>query len=81
MHVMRISDVLIISMLTPASASARNIRAAMPGAPSMPVPTMESLAIPPADETRVAPTVLAAALTSFSAAFKSDSATENVRSV
>src|SRR2546421_275280 len=53
----------------------------MPGAPSMPVPTMESLAIPAADETRVAPTLLAATLTSFSAAFRSDSATENVRSV
>ena len=57
------------------------MRAAMPGVPSIPVPTMESLAIPPADTTRVAPTLLAAALTSFSAAFRSDSATENVRSV
>ena len=78
---MRISEVLIISMLIPASARARNMRPAIPGVPSMPVPTIESLAMPPADETRVAPTVFAAALTSFSAAFRSDSATENVRSV
>ena len=59
---------LIISMLMPASPSARNMRPAMPGVPSMPVPTIDSLAMPPVDRTLVAPTCLAAALTSFSAA-------------
>ena len=41
---MLISDVLITPMLMPAPASAPNMPAAMPGLPSMPAPTMETLA-------------------------------------
>ena len=47
----------------------------------MPVPTIESFAMPPADEMLFAPIFLSAALTSFTAALRSDSATEKVRSV
>src|SRR6059036_900078 len=65
-HVIRISDVLIISMLTPPSARARNMRAAMPGVPSIPVPTIDSLAMPPAEETRFAPTSCAGGIAKLS---------------
>ena len=39
-----ISDVLMISMLIPFPDSAPNIREAVPGLPSIPAPTMETLA-------------------------------------
>ena len=42
--VIRISEVEIISMFTSASASARNMRAAYPGAFWMPAPTIEIFA-------------------------------------
>ena len=41
----RIVDVEIISMLTPSSASTRNIFAATPGDDFMPAPTSETLAM------------------------------------
>ena len=47
MHVIRISDVEIISMLMPSSASASNIRAAYPGAFWIPAPTIDTLATRP----------------------------------
>ena len=80
-YTLSLHDALPISMLMPASASARNIRPAMPGVPSMPVPTIESFAIPLAEAMLRAPICLSADLTSFTAALRSDSATEKVRSV
>ena len=41
----RIVEVEIISMLTPSSASVRNILAAMPGDVYIPAPTRETLAM------------------------------------
>ena len=46
MQVMRISEVVIISMFMLASASALNMRAAYPGEFVMPVPTALTLANP-----------------------------------
>jgi hypothetical protein len=53
---MRIVEVEIISMLTPASASASNIAAATPGLDFMPAPTSETLAMPGSATTSAAPT-------------------------
>src|SRR5439155_22344879 len=44
MQVIRTSEVEIISMFTPASASVPNMRAAYPGALCSPAPTIETLA-------------------------------------
>src|SRR2546426_589414 len=59
MQVIRTSEVEIISMLMRRSASARNIVAATPGWPRMPLATTETLASPFCDSTVRAPMSLA----------------------
>jgi len=81
MQVMRISDVLIISMLMLESASVRNMRAATPGVLSMPVPTRDTLARPPEWVTLSASTCVTAGSTKPQRVRQLALATVNVRSV